>query len=116
MLATRLAEDLKDLGVHQIWLDEWEINLGDSIIYRINQGLSGASYLVMCLSDSGIDSPWMSREWMSSLAVQLSSSKIKILPAKINGGSLPFIMADIKFADLTIDWNLGVRQIFKAII
>jgi hypothetical protein len=65
-----LAKEIKQAG-HTVWLDVWEINLGDSIIERMNEGLEGAAYLVLCYSSSGVSSPWISREWMSALARQL---------------------------------------------
>ncbi len=41
-LAKQLAEDLKIAG-HQVWFDESEINIGDSIFERINEGLKSTS-------------------------------------------------------------------------
>ena len=45
--AARLAQELRAAG-HHVWLDKWEINIGDSIIERINEGLEGAAYVVVC--------------------------------------------------------------------
>ncbi|MGH3931690.1 MAG: toll/interleukin-1 receptor domain-containing protein [Pseudonocardiaceae bacterium] len=50
--AERLAKELRKRG-HVVWLDTWKINLGDSIIEQINDGLSASSYLVLCYSDAG---------------------------------------------------------------
>jgi hypothetical protein len=67
--AMRLAEDIRAAG-HQVWLDQWEIKVGDSIIERMNEGLRGTAYVVVCYSSAGVSAPWMSREWMSALARQ----------------------------------------------
>jgi hypothetical protein len=99
---------------HQVWLDEWEINLGDSIVERVNEGLEGASYVVLCFSEAGI-SQWVNREWMSSLARQLSGQNIKVIPVLLTGGKLPAILADIKHADLVTDWSKGVSELLRAI-
>ena len=56
--AERLARELRNRG-HVVWLDTWKINIGDSIVERINDGLSGSSHLVLCYSDAGSTSPWM---------------------------------------------------------
>lgn len=29
------------LADHQVWLDEWDIGFGDSIVGRMNEGLEG---------------------------------------------------------------------------
>jgi hypothetical protein len=51
--AKRLKEDLAADG-HDIWLDIENIKIGDSIIERINAGLEGASFLILCLSKRGL--------------------------------------------------------------
>lgn len=112
-LAKCLAEELKNAG-HQVWFDEWEINIGDSIVERINEGLEGTSYLVLCYSSSGM-SPWVNREWMSTLARQLSGYSVKILPVLLTGDGIPAILADIKYADLIKDWDKGVQDLLRAI-
>ena len=109
----RLAKELRDRG-HDVWIDTWEIKVGDSIIERINDGLSGTSFLVLCLSDAGPGS-WMDREWMSALARQLAGADVRVLPARLTGGTLPPILRDVKYADLVADWQLGVNEICNAL-
>lgn len=112
--AERLAYELR-LANHHVWLDEWDIGLGDSIIERINEGLEGATYVVVCYSSSGVTSPWMGREWMSALARQLNGYNVKILPVLLTGGGPPAILADLKHADLVKDWDKGVSELLKAV-
>ena len=57
---------------------------------------------------------WMGREWMSSLARQLNGYGIKILPVRLSGGEPPPILADIKFADLTKNWQVGIDELLRA--
>ena len=114
-LAIRLATDLRKLG-HTVWLDADEISLGDSIVAKINQGLSGTNYLLLCLSSTGVvDPPWTAREWMSNLARQLNGVPVKTIPVALSGSDLPAILADIKMGDLTRDWNKGVAEINAAL-
>lgn len=112
--ATKLADEVRSAS-HHVWLDEWQINYGDSIVERINEGLEGAKYVVICYSSAGVNSPWMGREWMSSLARQLNGYGVKVLPVRLTGGEPPAILADIKFPDLIKDWNKGVSDLLKAI-
>lgn len=113
--AERLATEIKNAG-HQVWLDEWELNVGDSIIGKMNEGLEGATYVVLCLSAHGVTAPWMGREWMSTLAQQLNGRNVKLLPVRLTGGDPPAILADIKYADLVKDWAKGVAALLKAIL
>lgn len=110
----RLASAIRSSG-HDVWLDQWEIGLGDSIVQKIGQGLEKSAYLVLCCSSAGNESPWMSREWMSALARQLNGAGIRLLPALLPGGAAPAILADLRYADLGQDWDTGVREILRAI-
>ena len=111
--AEQLATEIRSAG-HEVWLDEWKIDIGDSIIQKINEGLEGASYLVLCYSSHGVASPWIGREWTSTLARQLNGEQIKILPALLDGNP-PSILSDLKYADLMTNWSKGVDEILKAI-
>jgi hypothetical protein len=112
--AERLAIDIRNAG-HQVWLDTWEINLGDSLIEQINDGLDGSVFVIVCYSLSGINVPWMGREWMSALGRQLNGQKVKLLPALLSGGQVPAILADIKYANLGKCWSHGVTELLEAL-
>jgi TIR domain len=112
--AERLGVELRRAG-HDVWLDRWRIDLGDSIVERIDQGLTNAAYVVICYSSDGIGTPWMSREWMSTLARQLDGHNVRLLPVLLTGGRPPAILADIKYADLTRDWSKGVAELLRAL-
>jgi hypothetical protein len=112
-MAEQLATEVSNAG-HEVWFDEWNINLGDSIVERIDEGLEGSNYLVLCYSSSGM-SDWVNREWMSALARQLSGHGVKVLPLLLTGGKPPAILADIKYGDLTQDWSKGVSDLLRAI-
>jgi hypothetical protein len=113
-VARRLADAIRGAG-HAVWLDEWEIGIADSVVEQIERGLQGASYIVLCYSDLGVMSPWMSREWMSALARQLEGHGVRVLPLRLTGGEPPALLADIKYADLVDDWERGLSQLLKAI-
>ena len=112
--AEALANNIRSAG-HQVWLDDWEIGLGDSIIAKMNEGLEGAAYLVLCFSKAGSEAPWMGREWQSALARQLNGSAVKILPVILTGGSPPAILADIQYVDLTKNRPAAIASLLKAI-
>lgn len=112
--AVALADDIRSAG-HQVWLDDWEIGIGDSIVAKMNEGLGGAAYLVLCYSKAGSEAPWMGREWLSALARQMNGSGVKVLPVILTGGSPPAILADIQYADLTKDRPAAVKSLLRAI-
>ncbi|MDA0166214.1 toll/interleukin-1 receptor domain-containing protein [Solirubrobacter ginsenosidimutans] len=113
-LAERLAEDLRSLG-HEVWFDEWEIDLGDSIVEKMNAGLTTTRALVLCCSASGVEAPWIGREWMSALARQLNGHGIKVLPVLLTGSELPPLLADLRYADLRTNYATGLAELDRAL-
>ncbi len=52
---------------------------------------------------------------MSSLARQLNGYGVKVLPIRLTGGEPPAILADLRYADLSDDWDKGLRQLLRAL-
>lgn len=113
--ALRLAEALRNSG-HDVWIDVWKIGIGDSIVQKINDGLTSSCFLVLCCSDDSSTSAWMDQEWMSALARQMDGAHIKVLPVLLTGGAPPPILAHVKYADLVADWSGGIDAICRALV
>jgi hypothetical protein len=113
--AARLKSDLEILG-HSVWLDKDEIRAGDSIIQKMNDGLTEATHVVVMYSDNTSPGLWMDREWMSALARVLNGFGVKLIPVRIGLSTGPSILADVKYADLYTDWASGMRNLESALL
>src|SRR5690349_14304361 len=82
--AAKLAFEIERQG-HRIWFDSLEIKVGDSIVEKISEGLADADYVVVCFSSADQSSPWMGREWMSTLARQLEGENVRLIPVLLSG-------------------------------
>jgi hypothetical protein len=107
-------DDLKHLGV-DCWLDENVIQVGDSIVSKITEGLSSSKTMIAFLSPEAVQSMWAKKEWQSFLSRQLSGSNVRILPAILERCDVPSILADIKYADFTESYYSGFKEIYKAL-
>ena len=96
--ARELALAMKTIGA-EVWFDEWEIKVGQSIVQKINDALGKVSHLIVILSHNSINKPWVKKEFSSALMRQLSQDSITVLPLLIDNCSIPPILADIKYAD-----------------
>ncbi len=69
------------LGV-EVWVDEKDILVGDSISKKIEDGLIVSDYFCLVLSQKSIERPWVQREYHTALNIQLSQEGegIRILP------------------------------------
>jgi hypothetical protein len=93
--ARDLANALIKCGA-EVWLDEWEIRVGDSIVQKIDGALGTVSHLIILLSNNSVDKPWVRKELSSALMRQLSQNAIKVLPVRLDDCTIPPILADIK--------------------
>jgi hypothetical protein len=97
-VAREVASSLKKLGA-EVWLDEWEIRVGESIVQKIGDALGKVSHLIVLLSQNSVVKPWVQKEFSSALMRQLSHKSIIVLPLRLDDCSIPPILADIKYAD-----------------
>ena len=56
-----IAEHLMANGV-EVWFDEWEIEVGDSLRQRMEEGLGAMTHLLVVLTPTSISKPWVARE------------------------------------------------------
>jgi predicted nucleotide-binding protein len=96
--ARSLASAMTRLGA-EVWFDEWEIRVGESIVQKINDALGMVSHLIVLLSQNSIDKPWVQKEMSAALMRQLSREGIFVLPLRLDDCPIPPILADIKYAD-----------------
>jgi len=73
--ALRLAGDLQARAGIEVWVDRWEIQPGDGIPERIEQGLSWANLLILVLSPDSASSRWVEWERQAWLAMQIEDEK-----------------------------------------
>jgi hypothetical protein len=62
------------------WVDEAEINWGDSITQKVNEGLRLSRFVIVVLSEAFPDKPWPERELNAVLNIEASTSVVKVLP------------------------------------
>jgi len=94
----QLAEDLVASGVG-VWLDRWEIRVGDSISDRIQSGLQESDYLLVVLSPNSVNSPWVREELNTARIRQLELRRVVVLPVLYQDCEISPLMRDKYYAD-----------------
>lgn len=112
--ALAFADFLRERGT-DVWLDQWEIRVGDSIVQKINDALSEATHLAILLSSVSVTKPWVRRELSSALMRQLTDSSVSVLPLVLDDCAIPAILADIRFADCRRDRESGFSEALQAL-
>lgn len=110
-LAERLeAERLGGRPV-SVWFDEWDIDFGEQIITKIDEGLRTSHYVGVILSPTAARAPWPNAEWQSQIMadpINKSGRIIPILRHKFDAETgepidLPFALKPLKWLDFTDD-------------
>ncbi len=107
----KFAKDLEQHGV-DLSYDEKDIKVGDSIVDVIDKKIRSSDFFLLVISNHSVRRPWVKREYSAALSLQLSKRrKPKILPIKIDGGGIPSLLSDIKYADLHRNYNHGLQSV-----
>lgn len=112
--ARRLAIDLEENGI-QVWFDEWELEVGDSLIDELEKGLKKSDYVIAILSPNSVRSKWVREELKSAMTVGIHTSKTIILPALYENCSIPPFLKDKIYADFRQDYIIGLNSILRTV-
>ena len=98
-LARRLARDLQSAHV-DIWLDQWQIGVGEYFEQRIAQGLADTDFVIVLLTRQAVASEWVNREWRELVEREAGTRRIAVLPVRAEPCELPDFLAQRSHADI----------------
>ncbi len=84
---------------HNVWMDRWELNIGDSITQKIEENLTELSAILVVVSNNSVGSAWCKRELTAGLVRELEERKTIVLPIVIDNCTLPLFLRDKLYAD-----------------
>ncbi len=91
------------------WYDEAEIQWGDSITQKVNEGLASSKFVVVVFSSAFVQKNWPQRELNSVLNQEASSGEVKVLPLLVG-------TEDDKNDKRYLPWDGDVKAIVSAMI
>jgi hypothetical protein len=112
--ATRLAHQLVKRRAN-VWIDQWELHVGDSLIQKIQDAIEGASAILVILSKASVESEWCKKELSSGLVLELEKKRVIVLPVLMEDCKIPMFLKDKLYADFRTDFDKGLRDVLEAI-
>lgn len=106
----KLSERLKAHGI-RTWIDEAEIQVGDSLISKIESAIREFTYLGVILSPNSASSEWVRREVNIALTEEIQGKRVKVLPLLYKKCDVPGFLADKLYADFTEDFEEGFEKL-----
>lgn len=111
---TRLADDL-GMFAGNVWVDIWELKVGDSLKTRLKQAIHENDYFAIVLSPRSIKSNWVKYELSEALIKELVAKKVVILPIVFEECKIPNSIGDKIYADFRKNYDEGLLAVLKAI-
>jgi len=84
-----------------VWVDEAEIDIGDSLIAKIDEGMKVSRYIAVVLSTKSIDAPWVKKELDVAMNREIAGGEVVVLPLLYEKCELPEFLKGKLYADFT---------------
>lgn len=94
----RVADDLQRNGV-DVWVDDAEIRLGDSLLGRISEGICSVDYVAVFLSKSSVKSVWVKKELEMAMNREIKGKRVVVLPVLVESCEIPAFLKGKLLAD-----------------
>lgn len=112
--ADQLALKLVDDRI-PVFVDRWEMNVGDSITNKIEKAITNSSFLLVVLSKNSVQSDWCKREITSGLMMELEKKRVVLLPVLIEDCEIPLFLRDKFYADFRNSFKEGYEKVKQAV-
>lgn len=113
-IARQIAQDLKHYG-HEIWFDEWSIQVGQCIPTEISGGIENSDFILLLLSKKSVESSWVDKEWKSAYWDEVNNQSISILPILLETCDVPRLLKTKRYANFEKSYAIGFHELMGSI-
>jgi len=98
-----------------VWVDSWELNVGDSIIDKVQDAIQESSALIIVISKSSMESEWCKKELSSGFLRELEEKRVVVLPLLLEDCEMPIFLRGKMYADFRTNFDEGLSKTLEAI-
>jgi hypothetical protein len=106
----KLARDLASVNVN-VWLDEWELQPGDSLHACVGAALESVAYVGVVLSPDSVTSNWCNAELQHALARERKTGKKVAIPILHRRVAVPPFLLDRLYANFSKSYLTALTQL-----
>jgi hypothetical protein len=110
----RLVQELEKRRLN-VWFDEQELKVGDSIVANVSAGLRDSHYLIVVLSRASVASRWVQEELNAALMEDLSGEGQAVLPVLLEDCDVPPLLRSRLYADFRTDFAAGLKKLLAVL-
>jgi hypothetical protein len=93
-----LVRALEERGIG-VWSDGVDLQIGDSLIRRIGDGIHEHDFVIAVISKHSVTSSWCEKELSLAVTQGIQSKQVKVLPVRLDEVTLPSFLADTLWVD-----------------
>jgi hypothetical protein len=97
-----------------VWLDRWELKVGDSILDKLQEVLKDVRLLAVVLSKKSVESSWCRKELNAGILRELEEKHVIVLPLLLEDCGVPLFLKDKLYADFRTDYKKGLNAVLDA--
>lgn len=109
-----IAGELALLGI-TVWIDEAEIDVGESLIAKISGAIEHTDFVAAIISHNSVSSGWVLKELNLAMTKEIEGRRVVVLPVLIDDCVIPFFLRDKLYADLRTNFSEGIARLAKAV-
>jgi len=99
----------------RVWIDRWELNVGDSIIDRIQSAIQESDALIVVISKASMESQWCKKELSAGFLRELEEKRVVVMPLLLEDCEMPIFLRGKKYADFRVNFDEGLSQTLAAL-
>jgi hypothetical protein len=115
VFANKLAAHLVKNNAH-VWIDSWELNVGDSILAHVQKAIQESSALLIVLSKASVESAWVKKELNAALMRELDEKRVLVLPVLLEDCDVPMFLREKMYADFRTSFDVGLSKLVDALL
>jgi hypothetical protein len=104
MFVRALARLLAEAGV-KLWLDEAELQIGETLVERLGAAIRGTPLLIAVLSPASVKSKWVKKELLIALSAKVRKKRVTVLPVLKEQCTIPPFLRGHLIADFTTPYR-----------
>lgn len=112
--ARKLYSDLESYEI-DVWIDEADLEPGDSLVERIAHIIANVDYICVILSPSSVQSSWVRKELSLAMSFEIKGKNIEVIPLLYKSCDIPPILGDKLYEDFTQpeQYNTALKNLLK---
>ena len=99
-----------------IFLDRLVLNVGDSIISKIENAIEESRLILVVVSSNSVESSWCRLELNSGWVREIEEKNVVVVPIVIDNCKMPLFLKTKKYADFSVSYDHGLNELMKLLI